>query len=145
MKYIDLDELPWFSKEHLAEHQLDRAIRLVLEEGDAISGVTLAGAAEEILGKLVDRQGGTPSLKGFVDGCVQAGRKIHGEEWHPKTFAEMSNFTRNELKHLGTVDEVTVSLEDACELIDRAVENLSMLGRDTEQVRLYVNWRHSQL
>jgi hypothetical protein len=64
MKYIDLDSLPWYTKQQLAEHQLDRAIRLLLDEKDAISAVTLAGAAEEILGKLVELQGGTHSLKG---------------------------------------------------------------------------------
>lgn len=59
MKHIDLDALPWFSKQQVAEHQLDRAIRLLLGEGDAISAVNLAGAAEEILGELVSTSSGS--------------------------------------------------------------------------------------
>lgn len=143
MKYIDLDALPWYSRRQVAEHQLDRAIRLLLEEKDAISALTLAGAAEEILGALVELAGGRHSLGSFVDECVTGGRR-HGEDWKGKDFAEMQNSTRNALKHFGDGTDVTVSDADAFEMIDRAVENLQMLrGAVSEQVRRYVDYRHS--
>lgn len=44
------------SKFEVAVSQLDQAIRLFLE-GDHLSSLTLAGAAEEMLGKLSERAG----------------------------------------------------------------------------------------
>ncbi|MBK8384257.1 MAG: hypothetical protein IPL11_00655 [Candidatus Accumulibacter sp.] len=44
------------TKAEVAVRQLDQAIRLFLE-GDLLSSLTLAGAAEEILGKLCERAG----------------------------------------------------------------------------------------
>jgi hypothetical protein len=145
MGRIDLDSLPWYTKQELAEHQLDRAIRLLLDEQDAISAVTLAGAAEEILGKLVEQRGGTHSLKGFIEECVALGRLRQGEEWNPKDFADIANYFRNELKHYIQGSDIAVTPEAACELIDRAAENLWLLdGRETEQVRRYMSWRHTR-
>jgi hypothetical protein len=128
MKYIDLDSLPWYTKQQLAEHQLDRAIRLLLDEKDAISAVTLAGAAEEILGKLVELQGGTHSLKGFIDECLALGRLRQDEEWSPKSFADIANYFRNELKHYVQGSDIAVTPEAACDLIERAAENLWLLS-----------------
>ena len=39
----------------VAERQLERAIALFLDEEDYVSALTLAGAAEEILGKLLNK------------------------------------------------------------------------------------------
>jgi hypothetical protein len=41
MKNIGLDSLPSYTKQELALHQLDRAIRLLLDEDDTISAITL--------------------------------------------------------------------------------------------------------
>lgn len=145
MKYIDLDALPWYSKKKVAEHQLDRAIRLLLDDHDAISAVTLAGAAEEILGKLVEASGEKSSIGSFIDDCLLIGRVAHGEEWKPKVFAEMANHTRNSLKHLVDGSDVCVIEEAACEMIDRAVQNLWKLdGIESEHVRRYEVWRQSR-
>ncbi|MDI1341287.1 hypothetical protein [Polaromonas sp.] len=143
MKHIDLDALPWFSKQQIAEHQLDRAIRLLLDEGDAISAVTLAGAAEEILGELVRLAGAKHAVGSFVGECLEAGKRI-GEKWKYKEFADMLNLTRNALKHYDDGADVSVTEDDACEMIDRAIENLDKLEVTTgDQVNRYTNWRHS--
>ena len=142
MKHIDLDALPSYTKQQLAEHQLDRAIRLLLDEDDAISAITLAGAAEEILGTLLELQGGKHSLQEFVETCVAMGRLHHREQWSPKTFVEISNYFRNELKHYVEGSDITVTEESAFDIIDRAAENLWRLsGRETEQVKRYMNHR----
>ena len=138
MKHIDLDSLPSYTKQELAEHQLDRAIRLLLDEGDAISAITLAGAAEELLGKLVEAGGGTHSLQEFINDCLLMGNSM-GESWKPKDFADIANFYRNELKHYCEGEEISVSEECANEIIERAAENLWRLsGKQTEQVRRYM-------
>jgi len=145
MRYIDLDSLPWYSKRQVAEHQLDRAIRLLLDDHDAISAITLAGAAEEILGKLVEVGGEKSSLGSFIDDCLMIGRVSHGEEWKPNAFADMANHTRNSLKHIVDASDVCVTEEDACEMIDRAVQNLWKLGgNESEQVRRYDAWRQAR-
>jgi hypothetical protein len=70
MRTFDLDSVPSFTKQELAMHQLDRAIRLLFEEGDCISAITLAGAAEEILGDMVKRQGGVSAHQELIDECL---------------------------------------------------------------------------
>ena len=142
MKRIDLDSLPSYTKTQLAEHQLDRAIRLLLDDHDPISAITLAGAAEEILGRLLELQGQKHSLQEFVESCIAMGRLTHGEEWKPKTFFEISNYFRNELKHYVQGSDITVTDEAAFDIIDRAAENLWRLeGRETTQVRRYMAHR----
>jgi hypothetical protein len=142
MKHIDLDSLPSYTKQELAAHQLDRAIRLLLDDDDAVCAITLAGAAEEILGKLIEINGGTHSLKEFIDECLACGRRV-GEDWKQKEFADMANHFRNELKHYVEGSDVTVSAECAHQIIDRATENLWRLtGRQSEQVRRYMSHVH---
>lgn len=139
MNYIDLDSFPTYTKQELAEHQLDRAIRLLLDENDPICAITLAGAAEEILGKLIEKQGGKHSLQEFIDACLAMGSVHSNAEWKPKDFAEIANSFRNELKHYVKGSDITVSPECAYGIIDRAAENLWRLtGRYSEQVSRYM-------
>jgi hypothetical protein len=144
MKYIDLDALPWYTKQQVAEHQLDRAIKLLLDEQDAISSVTLAGAAEEILGTLAEMGGERHALGQFIDECLRIGEAAHGENWRGAEFAQMANHTRNELKHHIEGGDVCVTDHDAREMIDRALENLQKLGSTpSEQVNRYIAYRFS--
>ena len=139
MKYIDLDSLPTYTKQELAEHQLNRAIRLLLDEKDAISAITLAGAAEEILGELVKLNGGTHARQEFIDECIAQGSLYLKEEWKPKDFAEITNYFRNELKHYVEGSDITVTAECAYDIIERAAENLWRLtGRYSDQVQRYL-------
>ncbi len=45
------------SKLDIATRQLKRALEFFLDDNDLICSITLAGAAEEILGKLLEKQG----------------------------------------------------------------------------------------
>jgi hypothetical protein len=138
MKHFDIDSLPSYTKQELAEHQLDRAICLLLDHGDPICAITLAGAAEEILGKLVEQSGGKHSLREFIDACLADGSAL-GENWKPKDFADMANFFRNELKHYVAGEDIVVSNECAHEIINRAAENAWRLtGRQSKDVRRYM-------
>jgi hypothetical protein len=142
IEYIDLDSLPNFTKQEVAEHQLDRAICLLLDENDPICAITLAGAAEEILGKIIELDGGTHSLKEFINECIEIGKRS-GEKWQPKEFAEKANFFRNELKHYVKGEGITVSPECAYEIIDRASENLFKITGDySRHVQRYMKQVH---
>ena len=127
------------SKLEVAEHQLNVAIRLYLDEDDFVSAITLAGAAEEILGKLLEKQGRKHSLEEFAESCVRVGRHLFNEEWTTKRFVEMQTFFRNGLKHITDGEPIAVPRAAAEEIIGRAVDNLWALeGRETPEVRRYM-------
>src|SRR3546814_18729191 len=75
--------LSTLSAEQIAEHQLLAAITLWREE-DYLSSLTLAGAAEEVLGKRLRKLGREPSLnqwRGIIVDSASSDRKrvVKGE------------------------------------------------------------------
>jgi hypothetical protein len=145
MRTIDLDLLPSYTKLELAIHQLDRAIALLLDEGDCISAITLAGAAEEILGHVVTLQGGTSAHQELVDECMKLSRRVPGEPVKPSVFHEMFAGFRNELKHYREGSDITVNDECAYPVLDRATENLRRLNvAPSSAVQRYMNKRWSR-
>jgi hypothetical protein len=120
---LNLDHLPTLTKAEVAAHQLERALRLFLDDSDYVCAITLAGACEEILGKLLEKQEKEHSLGSFVDACVAIGKDVHGEEWSPKVFVTIANEFRNGLKHYTDGQPITVPREAAVEILDRAVAN----------------------
>ncbi len=127
---LNLDEMPTFSKRKVAAHQLERALCLFLDENDYVCAITLAGASEEVLGKLLEQSGQEHALGSFVKACVAIGKNIHGEEWPPKLFVTMANGFRDSLKHITDGQVVTVPKEAAVEILDRAIENYWLLTAD---------------
>lgn len=114
--------LSTLSAEDIAEHQLLAAIRLWQEE-DYLSSLTLAGAAEEILGKRLRKLGRELSFNQLRDLIVALARS-EGETdpGLEKTIGEMLNNTRNELKHYGGDESLTFDLRSDClEMLERAI------------------------
>jgi hypothetical protein len=138
MEITALNSVKTYTKQELAEIQLDRAIRIFLDEQDLISAITLAGAAEEILGELLELQGKTSALTDIVNECVHLGKTI-GSEWKTGTFKHMMNFFRNEMKHHDNgLDRMPIPVEAVHEIINRAAENLRRLtGSQPEQVQRF--------
>lgn len=140
---LNLDEMPPFSKGEVAIHQLERALRLFLDEADYVCAITLAGASEEIFGKLLEKSGKEHSLGSFVKACVALGRVAHGEVWPPKIFVKMANEFRDSLKHYTDGESVTVPKEAAIEILDRAIENYWLLtGDETPLMRRFMEEVH---
>jgi iron-sulfur cluster repair protein YtfE (RIC family) len=114
--------------EDIAEQQLITALRL-WQNKEYVSAITLAGAAEEILGKRLRKLGKEPSFDNLRDAIVRIA-KIHGDE-DPKTeklVAELLNITRNELKHYAGDEALEFDLrEDSVELLERAITNYMLL------------------
>lgn len=127
---LNLDEMPTFTKREVAAHQLERALRLFLDENDYVCAITLAGASEEILGKLLEKSGQEPALSSFVNACVAIGKNIHAEGGPPKIFVAMPNEFRNSLKHITDGQVVTIPKEAAVEILARAIENYWLLTAD---------------
>lgn len=136
------------NKLEIATSQLQHGISLFLEERELISAITLAGAAEEIFGKLAAQAGLIPALTRRTESA----RSLHKHLWKSdpgvKPFVDIKNKTRNELKHLVSGTSIEINLEEeAMRLLDRAVENYRLLHvraasfiRDYERRRL-VLWR----
>lgn len=117
------------SKADAATHQLDRAICLFLE-GDYLCALTLAGAAEEVLGSLSRRAG----LQAAIDVIAAHHRAdtdaaLSAKE-HLSLISSIANRTRNRAKHANNAAEQEVEIEqlDPLQMIMRAMPMRRNLG-----------------
>lgn len=107
------------SKLEAARVQLDRAIQLFFE-GDHVCTVTLAGAAEDILGSLLKYRGEQSPFE-FLHEWYQT---EYSTEVTKKYFSrEIANLSRNWLKHANEdpESELQVSSADSIMLLMRSV------------------------
>ncbi|NIK31400.1 hypothetical protein FHY15_000496 [Xanthomonas arboricola] len=120
------------SKSEIAKRQIETACAVFLSGGDYLSVVTLAGAAEEILGSLLKRAGKSH----MMDHLVELDKKLSGG----RKFSEVSdevNRARNALKHARDASEdlVEVAPGEADAMLVRAIANYVVLTDDaTEQM-----------
>jgi hypothetical protein len=116
------------TKLEIAELQLLHAIDLYVAGEHLISVITLAGAAEEILGKLVERKGAKNALNETVVRLGNMFERVFKEPANLKEFVTLRTKARNELKHIGTEDSIELDLEqEAVNLLDRAIDNYKIL------------------
>ena len=108
------------SKLVIAQRQLEVAARLYVEGADYLAVVTLAGAAEEILGNLLRRSG----QEAMIDRIVEMDQELTGGRAFSVVNAEV-NRARNALKHAKEPDEDTVTIEpgEATAMLARALVN----------------------
>jgi len=113
------------TKRRIALIQMEQSLAL-LEAGDAVSALTLAGAAEEILGRVVARKGGQPRVEGLA-AFDASFYKYVGKPIPPlKNLISRQNKTRNELKHQDDGRNVFVEADfifDAEEMLLRCMFN----------------------
>lgn len=129
------------SKLQVASHQLGVAIRHFLE-GDHLSSLTLAGAAEEILGKLCERVGLPVAIEEII--------KFHWKDTDPKLpdnerrkiLLSVLNNARNAVKHANDPDEGDLVLEHtyALQMIMRAMPMARRLKLPPSNEGLMVEW-----
>lgn len=133
---VSLDEIPLYSKMQLAEHQLERAVILYLDEKDYISSITLAGASEEILGRLLENKGETNDLNELVIAFASE----YGVGWEElrKWVIEDENYYRNHLKHIKDGSYISIYPEAAQRKINSALANFIKLnGKQSENMKRY--------
>ena len=126
-------------KIEVARLQLDTAINLFLDDVDFISSLTLAGASEEILGKLLEREGKDSMLKKLNSWYEDtSSEKIkYGE------FAKRANLARTCLKHapVKEEDELEIYKWEAVQMIMRAMTNYKELaGEASETMNKMAGW-----
>ncbi|ADQ83568.1 hypothetical protein [Methylovorus sp. MP688] len=120
----------------IAERQLLTALQM-WRDGDFISCITLAGAAEEILGKRMLKLGLEPSFDNIKETIVRFARHFgEADQNINKTVAELMNQTRNELKHYSGDESLEFDIKaDAEEMLERAISNYTGLtGRVPEEI-----------
>lgn len=96
-----------------------------------MSALSLAGAAEEILGRALTHQRKEHSLKDKFDGIAPVHQALHRELLVWSKFVEDENRARNAAKHMKNPTDATVTLdiEDATLwMLVRACDNFKRLG-----------------
>ena len=120
-------------KFEIAERQLLHAIDLYLAGNHLLSAITLAGAAEEILGKLVKRADKSNALEMRTDTLCELYEFLFKESADRKALRDHNNRARNELKHLNSnKTDLAVELnldKEAAKLIKRAIQNYKQLSQ----------------
>ena len=123
-------EFSYVTKKDLAMHQLEKAIEH-FHKNDLICAATLAGAAEEVLGKIVKHNGGESWLEEHINLCQELTAESEGGKIDAKGLVKELNHLRNRLKHYGDKkgqihdadNDVLVYRGGAAELIKRAINN----------------------
>ena len=129
------------TKLEVAVHQLDVALRLFIE-GDYLSSLTLAGAAEEILGKLCERE----EKQVAVDSVIA----FHWKDTDPAltdkkrraVLLGVLNSARNAAKHANDPNEAHFVVEQIfpLQMIMRAMPMARTLGLTPTSEAKMVAW-----
>lgn len=132
---------PKLSKLQVASHQLGVAIRLFLE-GDHLSSLTLAGAAEEILGRLSERAGLPVAIEEIIKYHWNDTDASLPDKERRKILLTVLNDARNAVKHANDPDEGDLVLEQtyALQMIMRAMPMSRRLGLPPDGEAQMVKW-----
>ena len=115
-----------YDAKRIALAQLETALTLFHQQGDLFSVVTLAGAAEEILGRLAHRRGFGASAESLAEAASAIHKLLHGEAVPLKEFYRIANRARNSLKHLDINSASTITMDvqqEAVDMLHRAIDN----------------------
>lgn len=111
-------------KQELARSQLEAALRFYMQGQEYPAVITLAGAAEEVLGKIAESKGFEPALKRTLRQLCETFKEVWGHEAKESDFAQLRNRAKNELKHLCSGDDLYLDFErEAAAMLTRALEN----------------------
>jgi len=118
--------LKTINKLDVAVAQLETALELYFSNGCRIAVTTLAGAAEEILGRYVEIKGEETALSETVRIVCLLHKKRCGITPKHAPIKTRANFAKNSFKHMeleGDFD-ITVDVEEeAIDMLNRAIDN----------------------
>lgn len=125
------------NKIEAAADQLDWAIRLFLDHKAYVPAITLAGAAEEILGEVILNEAAFHKLKSILSEQTGLEEKIISQEY--------LNKTKNWLKHWrNQKDDESIEIElekEAMQYLARAMANLVTHDNSvTSETPRYYKW-----
>ena len=132
-----------FTKIEIAVKQIETAIDIYMRGQDFFSLITLAGAGEEILGRLIENSGGRHSLNKQAEALIEIHKVINQKEVDLKTARNTINKSKNSIKHMGSSQDETIIMDPTFEaeaMLYRAIENYyALTGRLTEKMLSYNN------
>jgi hypothetical protein len=127
-----------YNQTDVAVAQLDTAIRLFLNDNDYFSSATLAGAAEEIFGKMLEDKNEVNALNADADHFLNLlpdseKNVLRTKKGEKEGIINILNFQRNWLKHQDKENYTNFSdpKREASELLCRAVRNYVWLFNKT--------------
>jgi len=114
-----------YKKTELAKIQLDQALRLFTQENDYISSITLAAAAEELLGKQLKKI--NPDALHELDRLKRNHKEInemfgYPEQKNSEVISEI-NYAKDHLKHYTQEEVMFYPESSAIHHIHRAINN----------------------
>ncbi len=110
----------------IALRQLDSALRLYFEREDYYSVITLAGASEEIFGKLLSSEGGGNALGSLKKDAQAVHKHLYDLELTKGEISRRANEARNRLKHWSSDKPRTIEFDarnEAKDMLNRAIDN----------------------
>lgn len=125
------------SKVEIAKQQLESAIK-AFHAGDKLAAITLAGASEEILGKLCEKAGKNNAIV-----SIKSMISLTNKDLCEKELVELFNNARNNLKHImdEAIDPVEILEIDPQLMLWRAMLNWMTLGRpSSELINNFQEW-----
>jgi hypothetical protein len=119
-----------YNKLDLAAEQRDVAISLLFESQSLVSVLTLAGAAEQTLGKALSHRGEQNALDRKYETVEPIHKLLHGTPLSMEAFIRDENRALNAVTHMESPSDTSVTLdleEAALGTIVRAFYNYSLL------------------
>lgn len=129
------------TKLEVAVSQLSLAIHLFLKE-EYLSSLTLSGAAEEILGKLCEREGKPVSVKEIIAFHLENTDPALSDKEREKMLLEVLNRARNAVKHANNPSETHFKVERdfPLQMIMRSMPMARSLGLPPNGEAAMVRW-----
>jgi len=118
--------LKTINKLDVAIAQLETALEPYLSNGCRISVTTLAGAAEEILGRYLEIEKEETALAETVRIVCLLHKKRCGTTPEPKLIKKRANLAKNSFKHMDLEGDFDIAVdveEEASDMLNRAVDN----------------------
>ncbi|WP_341313518.1 hypothetical protein WN982_19385 [Paraburkholderia sp. IMGN_8] len=127
----------------LAHEQLEMALDAFLERHRFASAITLASAAERVLGQALRHAGKQPGVDWKFDAADLVHTKLHGRRLDRKTFNDAENCVANALRHFDRTNAPAFEAdleEAACWMLVRACENAHRLGLTVQGFDAFNDW-----
>lgn len=129
----------------VATQQIDTALRLYFGRREYFSAITLAGAAEEILGVYLKIHKQPSAFENDLESSLRVYRWLHGVKSYRDSMHKTINRVKNGAKHLrgrNDLELVCDAREEAKDILDRAVTNYYRLMswedlRETPRIRKF--------
>lgn len=129
------------SKLAIASEYLTRAIELYFRGNSYCSALHLAGAAQELLGKFVERSGGVSAHTSLAQGAARISGFLdpHGVPSTEREMKDIINRAKNRVKHMNAAGDDVIEFDPqthAREMLDLAVSEFYQLWGDGAELEM---------